>query len=95
MKVPKLLKVCDSVSRKWLPLGIAERGGQRVGRDLQDRDPARQHEQPEQHQRIEREIGRAEHDQAGERHHAPARAGSSAPRAVGPSSTAAGKETRP
>ena len=42
-------------------LRIAERRRQRVGGDLQDGDPARQHEQAEQHQAVGPQVGGAQH----------------------------------
>ncbi len=50
MNVPSELNVWLKVSRKWLYSGAAERRSERVCRDLEDRDSARQHEQAEQHQ---------------------------------------------
>src|SRR3546814_8052828 len=49
-------------------LRVAERRGERVRRDLQHGDAARQHEQAEQHERIDREIGSREHDEAAADH---------------------------
>ena len=96
MKVPSELKVWLKVRRKWLYFGIAERRGERVGGDLQDGDPARQHEQAEQDQR-NRRRGWPRRASAGSRR-------SSSPSAmridrastrVRASSTAAGKDITP
>ena len=45
-------------------LGGAEGGGKRVSSHLQDRDPAGEHEQTQEHETVHGEVGRAEHDQA-------------------------------
>ena len=48
---------------------IAQRSRQRIGGDLQDRDPARQYEQSKEYEIVIRDVRRAEHDQARDHHH--------------------------
>ena len=51
-------------------LGRSEGGRKRVGGDLQDGDPAGEHEQSEQHERIFRDVRCSEHDHAAGDHQA-------------------------
>ncbi len=70
MKVPRLLNVWLKVSRKWLRSGGPSAAASGIGGHLQDGDSAGQHEQPEQHEHVDRDIRRKQHDHAPGHHQA-------------------------